>query len=225
MSKKKFKLSQFNRVPYGSLKNNFVFNDVICKLDLSERTISNFKFENCIFKLSGFSASKLCYVKFKNCKFYSTSFKKSEFECCSFENCTLNSVNLSRSDIFEVDFTNCKLNNLSFADSNLSEVQFTNTEFKDILFLRSLLEEVRIKNSTLININYSKAEIYKENNVDGILTVERIPIYDFSSFLDYTNYESSDQNYLKNVEDDKLIFGRLLFLTVLSLTTYSFLYQ
>lgn len=43
MSKKKFKLSQFNRVPYGSLKNNFVFNDVICKLDLSERTISNLK--------------------------------------------------------------------------------------------------------------------------------------------------------------------------------------
>ena len=75
------------------------------------------------------------------------------------------------------------MNDVYFSAGELTDLKFDNSQLQDVWFSGSLLDNVKIKNSTLEKIRFDGAEAYKETYRNGILTTNRTPIKDYTSFL------------------------------------------
>ena len=68
-------------------------------------------------------------------------------------------------------------------ERQLTDLKFYNSQLQYVWFSGSLLDNVKIKNSTLEKIRFDGAEAYKEIYKNGVLTTNRTPINDYTSFL------------------------------------------
>ena len=134
------------------------------ELNLTDRALEHYEFEECNFTGSDFTSAKLHGCVFDRCTFNSvilsaTGLKNTKFTECKFRNCKL--LGLEWSEVsselgFRLDCEKCDLSysrfyNLEMPSSKFSSCKFNETEF----------ERCNLKHSEFIDSDFTKSTFVK----------------------------------------------------------------
>ncbi|NCC70031.1 hypothetical protein EOM09_00405 [bacterium] len=164
----------------GSIKNkNFA------GIDLSGLSISNLKFDNCIFTGANFKNSELISVCFKSCYMKECIFIETLLEDVYFySHCTLDDSIVQNSyfdhlvshltvasgiKIIDSEFKNSSFIHASHQGSFLENVTFDKSFFQMVFLCSSELDNIKISNSVIENIDINGSEIKNDFNIEFCL--------------------------------------------------------
>lgn len=160
-----------------------MYGEVIQNIDLSQQSLSNLQFEECLFEkvnLSNANLDNCCFVDctFRNCNLSLAIIKNSRFdtiefiECklvgihwyeldqkgllgnsFTFDKCILTNSSFSGLTIHETKFIECKLTEVDFTDTDCTNSDFSYADCTQTVFHHTNLSECNFSYAINYNIN------------------------------------------------------------------------
>lgn len=173
----------------------------LIKVDLSHSSVNQ-----CTFRLTDFSESRMVFGDFKGCTFVECNLDRSVLHGAEFEGCFF-----IRCSITDSNWKNCKLTNCSFFDCNLHKANIDHAELSKCILKRSDFTEVDFGFSTFENCIII-GSVLKDISLQGVLDIESNIFSEcpdlprsISTALDMQLFELTNQRCNKELSREELI--------------------